>query len=91
VTARDPRAALERLAAALDPGEFATTLVTGTARRPYLTVTSRRAGTEQTVYADRSWYWWEWAEPIAATVDPLTAASKVTTALRAIPEPAHDW
>jgi hypothetical protein len=91
VTARDPQTALERLAAALDPGEFATALVTGTSGRLYLTVTSRRAGMELTIYADRSWYWREWAEPIAATVDPVTAAHKVAAALRAVPQPDHDW
>jgi hypothetical protein len=87
-TARDPQTALESLAAALDPAEFVTALVTGTSRRPYLTVTSRPAGTEQTIYTGQSSYCWEWAEPIATTADPLTAAHKVATALRAAPQPA---
>jgi hypothetical protein len=90
-TNRDPYTALEALAAALDPGEFVTTLVTGTGRRPCLTVTSRHAGTEQSVYADRKSYWSSSAERIAATSDPLTAAHKLATVLRAAPQPAHDW
>lgn len=89
--ARDPQTALESLAAALDPGEFITTLVTGTSRRPCLTVTSRRAGADESIYAGRSSYWWGWGERIAADDEPLTAAHKVATLLRATPQPAHDW
>jgi hypothetical protein len=89
--ARDPQTALESLAAALGPGEFITTLVTGTGRCPCLTVTTRRAGADESIYAGRSSYWWGWGEPIAATDDPLTAAHKVATALRVAPQPAHDW
>lgn len=78
----DPQTALESLAAALDPGEFATALVTGTGRRPCLTVTSREAGAEESIYADQSSYWSGWAERIAAAGDPLTAAHKVATSTR---------
>ncbi len=87
----DPQIALESLAVALDPGEFITALVTGTGRRACLTVTSRRAGADESIYADRSSYWWGWGERIAAADDPLTAAHKVATLLRAAPQPAHDW
>jgi hypothetical protein len=88
---RDPQTALASLAAALDPGEFATTLVTGTGRRPCLTVTSRHTCTEQHVYADDSSYWSGTAESIALVSDPLTAAHRVATTLRAAPQPAYDW
>jgi len=75
-------AALERLATALGPG-FVTTLVTGAGRRPYLSVTCRDTRAAEDVYADdRGWYWWGWAERIAATSDPLAAARWVTAALR---------
>jgi hypothetical protein len=87
----DPQTALETLAAALDPGEFATALVTRTGRRPCLTVTSRAGAAETSVYADQASYWCGSAEPIAAADDPLTAADKVATALRSFPQPPHDW
>jgi hypothetical protein len=74
-------AALERLADALGRDEFATVL-TGTGPRPSLTVTRRGVGVAETVYAEAGWYWWSWAERIAATSDPLTAARQIATALR---------
>jgi hypothetical protein len=89
--ARDPQTALETLAAALDPGEFVTALVTGTSRRPCLTVTSRHAGAEQNVYAGQSSYWSGSAEAIGPVGDPLTAAHKLAAALRAAPQPAQNW
>jgi hypothetical protein len=74
-------AALEYLAAALGPG-FITTLVTGAGRRPHLSVTCRDTRAGEDVYADDSgWYWWPWAERIAATSDPLAAAHHITAAL----------
>jgi hypothetical protein len=83
VTAASGPAALERLATALDPGEFAAILVTRAGRRPRLAVVDRRTCAGEDVYADDSgWFWWAWAEPIAATDDPLTAAHLVTAALR---------
>ncbi len=75
-------AALEYLATALGPG-FVTTLVTGTGHPPHLSVISRDTQAGHDVYADESgWYWWPWAERIAATSDPLAAAHQVTAALR---------
>jgi SAM-dependent methyltransferase len=75
------QAALEHLAAALGPG-FITTLVTGAGHQPRLSVVSRDGCAAQDVYADDSgWFWWPWAERIAATTDPLTAAYQVTAAL----------
>lgn len=55
----DPQtAALEHLAAALDPRDHATTLVTGHDRVPYLTVSSRHAQLAEDIYADERSYWW---------------------------------
>jgi hypothetical protein len=57
--------------------------VTGTGRRPYLSVTCRDTRAAEEVYADEhGWFWWPWAERIAATGDPLAAAYQVSTALR---------
>jgi hypothetical protein len=77
-------AALEHLAAALGPG-FITTLVTGTGHQPRLSVISRATHVGEDVYVDEAgaWFWWPWAERIAATTDPLTAARQITAALRA--------
>ena len=86
----DPRAAaLERLATALDPRDFATMLTIGHDRVPWLTVTSRHADFGDDIYADHQWYWWSFAERIAAIDDPLAAAQKITNVLRAVPEPSR--
>ncbi|HEY5988612.1 MAG TPA: hypothetical protein VIV12_19855 [Streptosporangiaceae bacterium] len=77
--------ALEQLAAALEPGEFATTLVTRAGRVPSLWVLCRRSGAAQEARAQDGWYWWEWAEAIAPADDPLAAAHKITAALRDAP------
>ena len=78
-------AALEELATALDPREFAAILVTGREQRPCLTVTHRITRVTEDIYADRSTYWWSWAQPITVTSDPLAAAHRVTAFLRADP------
>jgi hypothetical protein len=83
------QAALEALAAALDPRDYITTLTTGDGRTPRLAVTSRHAQFGDDIYADHQWYWWSFAERIAAIDDPLTAAAKITSVLRATPEPSH--
>jgi hypothetical protein len=77
-----PQAALERLAAALDPRDHATTLVVDPGQTPYLTIASRHAGLAEDVYADHRLFWWSWAEPICGVDDALTAARKVTSVLR---------
>jgi len=74
-------AALERLATALGP-RFITTLVAGAGRRPHLSVVSRDARSGEDVHVEGGWFWWPWAERIAATDDPLAAAHHVTAALR---------
>jgi hypothetical protein len=83
------QAALECLAAALDPRDHVTTLVTGQGRVPHLTVASRHAQLAEDIYAHENSYWWSWAEPISAVDDPLTAARKITSVLRAAPEPSR--
>ena len=80
-----PEEALENLAAALDPREFAATLVTGTGHAPCLTVANRQTLVAENIYADRSAFWWSWAEPIAAASDPLAAAHRITGFLGAVP------
>jgi hypothetical protein len=82
VTAPGGPAALEHLATALGPG-FITTLVTGTGHQPRLSVISRATRAEEDVYADDSgdWFWWPWAERIAATSDPQAAAYHITITL----------
>ena len=86
----DPRAAaLENLAATLDPRDYATILVSGQGRVPHLAVTSRHADFGDDIYADHQAYWWSFAERIAAIDDPLAAAQKIASVLRAVPEPSH--
>jgi hypothetical protein len=83
ITAR--QAALEALAAAIDPRTHATTLVAGPGRAPHLTVTSRHAQFGDDIYADHQAFWWSWAECIAPVTEPAAAARKITSVLRAIP------
>jgi hypothetical protein len=83
-------AALERLADALG-AQFSTTLVQRAGRRPHLTVVDRHTQAATEVYADEHGrYLWPWAEPIAITNDPMTAARAITTVLRPATGPAHD-
>jgi hypothetical protein len=84
-----PRAALEDLAALLDPRVHATVLITGDGRPPRLAVAHRRLPLIEDVYAGASWYWWGWAERIGLVTNPVAAAYAVTRRLRAFPEPAH--
>jgi hypothetical protein len=84
----DP-AALEQLAAALSPLDFAAILVTGDSRVPHLHVTSRHAQLGDDIYAQNGSFWWSWAERIGPLDDPLAAARKVAAVLRAAPEPSH--
>jgi hypothetical protein len=74
---------LEHLADALDRDEFATVMVTTPGRRPCLMVARRATLAAEHIYADDSgWFWWSWAERIAATSDPIAAAYQITAALR---------
>ncbi len=83
-------ASLERLADALDPGEFATTLTTGPGHGPRLSVTSRHAQIGDDIWADNRAYYYSWGEWIAPVSDPATAARMISTVLRSLPQPAHD-
>jgi hypothetical protein len=83
-----PRAALVALAAALDPREFAVTL-TNRPSRVSLSVTSRHAAIGDDITADHRAYYWSWAERIGPLSDPQAAARRVSSVLRAVPEPSH--
>jgi len=83
------RAALEALAAALDPGDFVTTLTAHRDRAACLAVTSRHAAIGEDIYVADEWFWWSWAERIAPVSDVTTAAGKVATVLGAVPESAR--
>jgi hypothetical protein len=82
--------ALERLAAALDPNEYATTLTTGPGHGPRLSVTSRHAQIGDDIWADHRAYYYSWGEWIAPITDPATAARMISMVLRSVPQPAHD-
>ena len=82
-------AALERLAVALGPG-FSITLVRRAGRRPRLTVVDRHTRAATEVCADEQGrYLWPWAEPVAVTDDPLTAAHQIASLLRPAWGPGH--
>ncbi len=83
-------AALERLADALDPAEYTTTLTTGPGHGPRLSVTNRHAQIGDDIWADNRAYYWSWGEWIAPVSDPATAARMISVVLRALPQPAHD-
>lgn len=88
-TDASPHGPLEALADALDPRDFATTLVTGDGRVPHLHVTSRHAQFGEDIYADTQYYWWSWAERIASTDSPQAAARKIAAVLYVPGQPAH--
>jgi hypothetical protein len=81
--------ALERLAAELNPTEFATMLVTGDNQVPYLDVATRSPQLSETIYVHDGCFWWSWAERLAPITDLPTAAAKIAAVLRLIPQPAH--
>ena len=84
------RAALEALAAALDPGDFVTTLTAHHDRAACLAVTSRHAAIGDDIWADHRAYYYSWGEWIASVSDPSTAARMISSVLRAVPQPARD-
>jgi hypothetical protein len=81
--------ALQCLADALDPADYATTLTTSP-DRTCLSVTSRHAQIGDVILADHRAYYYSWGELIAPVSDPATAARMISTVLRAVPLPAHD-
>lgn len=82
--------ALERLAAALDPADYATTLTTGPGHGPRLSVTNRHAQIGDDIHADHRAYYHSWGEWIAPTSDPATAARMISRMLRSLPQPGRD-
>jgi hypothetical protein len=83
------QAALEHLAAALDPCDYVTALTTGPGRTS-LSVTSRHAQIGDVIWADYRAFYWSWGEWIAPISDPATAARMISVVLRAVPQPAGD-
>jgi hypothetical protein len=83
------QAALERLVAALDSREFATTLSLSPGTRPFLAVTSRHAAIGDNIYTDTIAYCWSWAERIGPTADPQAAAAEISKVLGVAPAPSH--
>ena len=81
--------ALERLADALDPADYATTLATRPSRT-CLSVTSRHAQIGDDIWADNRAFYWSWGEWIAPASDPATAARMISVVLRALPQRARD-
>jgi hypothetical protein len=82
-------AALERLAAELNPTEFVTTLVAGDTQAPYLDVGTRSPQLSETIYVHDGCFWWSWAERLAHITDLPAATAKITAVLRLITEPAR--
>jgi len=79
---RTQSADLERLAAAFDSREFATTLVSGQGRVPRLTVASRLSRTSEDVCVEGGWFWYSHAERIAPVTDLQETAAKIADLLR---------
>ncbi len=75
------QAALEGLAAVLDPRDHVTTLVAEQGRIPYLTIASRHSSLAEDIRADSDRFWWSWAEPLGPMDDPAGAALKITNVL----------
>jgi hypothetical protein len=76
---------LETLAAALDAALYEARVVTAQGRRPYLDVRNRRASVlTEHIYAGDGWFWWGWAERIAAVTDVAAAAEAISRVLRAV-------
>jgi hypothetical protein len=81
-------AALERLADALDPADYATALTTGPGHTR-LSVTSRHAQIGDVIWADHRAFYWSWGEWIAPASAPATAARMISVVLRAVPQPGR--
>jgi hypothetical protein len=81
------QAALEGLAAVLDPRDHATTLVAEQGRIPHLTISSRHSSLTEDIRADSDLFWWSWAEPLGPMDDLAGAARKITNVLGTVPLP----
>lgn len=63
----DPAAALENLATELGTRGFAARLITPDGHPPSLAISNPEAAAlSETVMADAGWFWWPWADRIAA-------------------------
>ena len=77
-------AALEKLAAELTARGFETRLAVPQGHVPSLAVTNPRAtALNETVVVGENWYWWSWAQKIAATTDVSEAAGVIARVLSA--------
>jgi hypothetical protein len=75
---------LEKLAAELTARGFETRLVAPEGQVPSLSVTNPQAtALSETVVAGEGWYWWSWAQKIAATTDASEAAGVIARVLSA--------
>jgi hypothetical protein len=80
---------LERLAAELGARGVATTIITPDGRPAYLTAQNPDASAmSETIFADRGFYWWSWAERIGPASDVAAAASRIAYVLAAVPDGA---
>ncbi len=81
----DDPADLERLAAEVNGGDYETRLVASQGRRPYLHVRNRHAGVlTENIYCGDGFFWFGWAERIAAVTDVASAAEIIMRVLRAV-------
>jgi hypothetical protein len=80
-----PNAALDKLAAELNGGDYVAGVVAHAGRRPYVHVRNRHAGVlTENIYAGEGWFWFGWAERIAPVTDVAAAAEIVIRVLRAV-------
>jgi hypothetical protein len=65
-------------------GDYEARVVAHSGRRPYLHVQNRAAGVlAENVYAGDGFFWWGWAERIAAVTEVAGAAAAIRGVLRA--------
>src|SRR5260370_9545270 len=77
-------AELEKLAAELDGQAYALTLMSGHGRS-HLHITNRRAPVlSERVYCEGDWFWWPWAERVAAVADLAGAVAAVDRVLQVL-------
>ncbi len=78
-------AELVTLAAELDGEHHEAHLVTPPGRRPFVQVRIRRAGVlTENIYAGDGFFWFGWAERIAAVSEVAAAAEAIACVLRAV-------
>lgn len=82
---RSEIAELEQLAAEVSARGLEARLFTPPGRRPYLHVRNpQTALLAEDIYVEAGYYWWSWAERLAAASDTATAATMVARVLRAV-------